>query len=106
MYKSPIVTFFQILSVIGSVLGIVFFFINPIVTIICGAFSLVSSIINIIWGDQNNLGTEIFTIVVATVIFFFTETNWFEIVTFALCIVEVLLTIIGRIAMAFSSRRF
>lgn len=105
MSKSTVVTFFQAISSIGSVVGIVFFFINPIITILCGVLSLLSSIINVTYGDQNNLSTEISTIIIASVVALFTNLNWLEFSTFLLCTAEIIVLIVGWLTNAFVSRK-
>lgn len=106
MRPSPLATIFGILSVVAAIVGVIFFFINPTVTIVCAVISILNSIIQVVCGDQNNLTTEIATIVIAIIIALIADISIFNTICFALCIVEALMTVIGWIFMLVAGRRF
>lgn len=106
MRQSPFATIFGVLSTIAAIVGVVFFFINPTVTIICAIISALNSLVQVIWGDQNNLNTEIATIVIGVIIALIADFSIFNTICFALCIVEALMTVIGWIFMLAAGRRF
>lgn len=83
------------LSWMTSIVGFVFAFFNPVVTIVCGAFSLFSSIMNVCFGDQNNWNTELFTIVIGIMIGCFSDISIWLSVAAALCLVSGIFGVVG-----------
>lgn len=99
MYQYKFATIFGVLSTIVSILGIIFFFINPSVTCYCALFSLLNSLIQITVGGQNNLNTEISTIIIALIIALIGRLNILRTISFAICLIDVLMYIFGLIYM-------
>ena len=89
--------FFNFVSSIASMIGIVCFFINPTITIICGILSLVNSILQVAFSDQNNLSTEITTIIIAIILALIIKTPIIPLIALFLCGVEILMLIISWI---------
>lgn len=91
---------FGFISGLLSIIGIILFFINPVFTIFCAAFSIIDSILQIFFGEQNNFSTEIFTIIIAVIIACIAKLSYINTISFALCICNALLWIIGWIFVA------
>ena len=106
MYQNPFAKFTSVLSILASIIGVRFFFINPTITIICAVVTLFNSVVQTVCGDQNNLNTEIFTVVIAIIIALIAELSIFNIIGFALCIVETLMNIIGWIIMLVTTKKY
>ena len=88
------------LSFAASVVGIVLFFGKGADLIVWFAlFSLLSSLVNVVWGDQNNLNTEILTIIIGAVISSFTALTLLSGISIALCVGDVVMQIIGYVAL-------
>lgn len=85
----------SLISFVASAAGIIMFFTKPVVTVFCGVFSIVESLLQVIFGEQNSIITEILTIVIAIVIAFIAKLSYMQTIGFALCVVNVLLYIIG-----------
>jgi hypothetical protein len=66
---------------------------------ICAGISILNSTIQVIWGGQNNLSTEIGTCLIFLIISFFVETSWYATMAFGLCIVEALMGTLGTIGL-------
>ena len=92
----------NVLSTISSIVGTIFFFINIKVTIICAILAIIDSFIQVIFGDQNNLVTEILTVIVAVIVALIRDANIFHYAAFALCVVSAVFTVIGWIFMLFA----
>lgn len=99
MNKSFFITILGAVSTIASIVGIIFFFIDPTVTIICAIISALNSILQIALGDQNNITTEIVTIIIAVIVALIMQKTIFPIICFALCLVDALMSILGWISM-------
>lgn len=97
MYQSPLAKFIGTLSTISSVIGLIYFFINPTVTIICGIISIINSIIQVLFSDQNSLTTETLTIFISIIVALIIHKPIFQTVCFALCIGDVLFLLLGWI---------
>lgn len=95
----------RIFSFVASIVGIVFFFIKPIITLFCSIVTVLLSIFDCIWGEQTNFNTEIATIIIAIVICCFTHTPIFYGIGFALCITEFLFSLIGYISLWIKLRK-
>ena len=93
------VFYFGIMSAISSIVGVICYFINAGITIICGVVSLINSVVQITFGDQNNLGTEIFSVFVAVIISLIFNLPIFAFIGFILCVVEVIMAFLGWIMM-------
>ena len=101
-----LVSLFGIASVITSAIGTVAFFTHSYtLLIVCAVISIADSLIQIIWGEQNNLNTEIATIVIFSVVSFFSNVKWIILVSFGLCISSLLITIVGWVLILFFIKR-
>lgn len=94
------------LSTLTSSVGIVFFFINPVVTLFCAVFSLLNSWIQVVFAEQNNLNTEVFTVIIACLVALIFNLNYLNTIAFAICIGDAVLSIVGWIAMFFTYKKF
>ena len=99
MNKSPFISILGAISTIASIVGIIFFFINPTVTIVCAAISALNSILQVTFADQNNITTEIVTIIIAVIVAFIIQKPIFPIICFALCLGDTLMSVLGWISM-------
>ena len=99
MNKSPFISILGAISTITSVIGIIFFFINPTVTIVCAAISALNSLLQITFGDQSNITTEIVTIIIAIIVALIIQKPIFPIICFALCLGDTLMSVLGWISM-------
>lgn len=93
------------ISSLTSILGTIFYFFNPTVTIVCAILSILNSLIQVVFGDQNNLNTEIATIIIAAIVALFIKTSIFNFTCFAICAVDSLILIIGWIFMIFTYKK-
>ena len=103
--RIAVLNVFGFLSALISIIGIILFFINPIITIICAAFSIINSILQVFIGEQNNFSTEIFTIIISVIVAFIAKISYINTISFALCIGDALLQIVGWIFMALQKHR-
>lgn len=101
MYKSPTAQISSIVSTLAAIVGIITYFINPTITIICGIISFINSLIQIFFGDQNNITTEIITIIIGLIAALIFDAPIFACICFALCIGEILLLLIGWLMLLF-----
>jgi len=70
-----------------SLAGVICFFTgHQAITLFCAAFSLLHSFLNVVFGDQNNLGTEIFTVIVAMIVAVIFKLDMLGVVAVAICI--------------------
>lgn len=99
MDKSPFFSILGLISTIASIIGIIFFFINPTVTIICAVISALNSILQVAFGDQNNITTEIVTIIIAVIVALIIQKPIFPIICFAICIADAIMSVLGLISM-------
>lgn len=107
-YNSKATIFLNLLgfiSAIVSIAGIVLFFFNPALTIICAIVSIINSLLQVFIGEQNNFSTEILTIVIAAIISFIAKISYINTICFALCISNALFYIVGLIFMAIQKHR-
>lgn len=105
MYRYPFIQFFSVISTLASVVGCIFYFINPVITIFCGAITLINSFLQIVFADQNNFTTEIVTIIIAVVVALIIDTAIIPCISFALCIADLLMLVTGWIFMFFLYKR-
>lgn len=91
---------FGFISSLISIIGIILFFINPVFTFFCASFSIINSILQVFVGEQNNFSTEILTIIIAIIIAFVAKISYINTISFALCVSDALLSIIGWIFVA------
>ncbi len=63
--------------------------------IACGCITLVNSLIQVLWGGQNNLNTEILTIIIGFIIASIFNLPVFPCVFLCLCVADVLLAVLG-----------
>ena len=89
-----------VISTISSIIGIYAFFNNSISLLCwCAVISIANSFIQVIFGEQNNLNTEILTAIIFLIISFFTKSPWFVIVAFGFCLADTILSVLGWIGM-------
>ena len=100
MHRYRFTTVFGFVSTLSSIAGLICFFINPTVTVVCGITSVINSLIQRIWGEQNSLTTEIITIFIAMLVAVFADLYWLTCTSFALCLVETVFALIGWIVIA------
>ena len=89
--------FLSAITLICAILGIIFTFINPIVSIICASICIIHSICNVIFGDQNNLSSEIMTVIGAVIIALIFDFNILNTICFFICLAEFILRIVSVI---------
>ncbi len=70
--------------------------------VICAAISLANSLIQCICGAQNNLVTEIVTIMVGAVVSAFWDIGFLNCVALLLCVCEIIMTVLGYALMVFA----
>lgn len=90
---------FSLLTTIISIIGIIFYFVNPTVTTVCACFSVINSFIQIIYGDQKNFSTEILTVIIAVIVSGIRDLSYWNTICFSLCIADVLLAVLGWISL-------
>ena len=84
------------------VAGIVCYFTGPqLITIIAAVTSVVAGILNVLFGDQNNLASEITTYFVGAIIAVVFKLKFWGTVALVFCIVDVLLSLRGIIPLLF-----
>ena len=83
-------------STLASIAGIVFYFTGlQTYTIICAICTLIDSFLQIKFGEQNNLTTEIISIIIGIIIALFAKVNIIGCASVSLCIVNALMSILG-----------
>lgn len=88
----------SVIGFIASIVGIIFFFKGDTnITCICAVISIADSVIQRIWGDQNNLITEIIAVIIGAVVSFFLPGGFLTFAALALCIETVVFTLFGWI---------
>ena len=90
-----------VVSTISAIIGIVFFFINPIVTIVCGCITILNSLVQITFGGQNNIATEIITALIGLIVSLFVGSPIFLTICFALCIGDAVISTLGYVMLLF-----
>lgn len=99
MKTNLFITFLGVTATILSILGIVFFFINPFITFLCAVFSLFNSVIQICFGYQNNFNTETSTIIIGLIISLIIKQPILKIVSLFVCVADILFLVSGWIVM-------
>ena len=94
------------ISSISAIIGTVFWFINPTITIICAVISALNSIVQVCFGEQTNLVTEIATIIISAIIALIAKTPIFITICFGICITDAVMSILGWITMFVSYKNF
>lgn len=98
------------ISTVLAIIGIVSYFkFNYIyfynealtITVLCGIFNVIKAFINCAFGGQTNLNTEIFTIIIGFVVGSIYNIPLLPAISLALCIGEVVFSIIGFISYLF-----
>lgn len=105
MYRYRFVNVCGFISILVSIAGVICFFINPTITIVCGVVSVINSLIQRFFGEQNSLITEFFTIFVAIIVAVIAKLAILQTVSFALCLDETILGVIGWIIVAIKLNR-
>lgn len=97
---------FSYFSSLSSLVGIVFFFFDPRVTLICAAISLFNSVIQVFFGSQNGFTTEILEILIGAVISWVFDLTWYHSVALILCIGDFFLMLIGCIVLLIKTKKY
>ena len=88
----------SVIGFVASIVGVIFFFTGGTnITCICAVISIADSVIQRIWGDQNNLITEIIAVIIGAVVSFFLPGGFLTFAALALCIETVVFTLFGWI---------
>ena len=87
------------ISTLVSFVGVIGFFFNPTITVVCGIISAADSLLQFFFGQQNNLSTEIFTVIVSLIIALIFKLSILTTICFALCLVSAIFSILGWIQM-------
>lgn len=96
----------QLVSVIASVAGIVFYFLGTEwVAILCGSITLIDSILQCASGRQNNMSTEFLTGLIGLVIAILNDLPEIPCIGVSLCIGNIAMLIGGWIAVLIVSSR-
>ena len=90
---------FSLLTAIISIIGIIFYFVNPTITTVCACFSIINSFIQIIYGNQKNFSTEFLTVIIAIIVSGIRDLSYWNTICFSLCIADVLSAILGWISL-------
>ena len=62
-------TAFSVIDTLSTIIGIIFYYIGlPIVTIISACLSILDSILQVKYGDQNSLATEVITVIIGVIV--------------------------------------
>lgn len=101
MYQNPICKFTYTLSNIAAIVGIIAYFINPTITIICGIITFIDSLVQIFLGNQNNITTEIVTIIIGLIVALIIDVPVFACICFALCIGSLLMLLLALLLFLF-----
>ena len=85
-------------NVITSIVGIVAFFLGAYwLVYICAALSVIHSLLNIRYGGQNNLGSEITALIIAAIVVLVAHLPGPPVMCVSLCMLDVLLGIISHV---------
>ena len=87
------------ISLVASIVGVIFYFINPTVTIICGIISVINSVYQCCKGVQNNINTELAAVALGLLGAIIFKVSIFATICFALCVAESVLMIAGTLLM-------
>lgn len=99
-------TIFGFASTISSIVGVIAFFTDSFpLLLICAGISLINSLIQVIFGDQNNLSTEISTVIISLIISFFVKAQWYIVISLGLCVVESAVCVLGWVTMLIMTRK-
>lgn len=92
-----------IFTTIAAIVGIICYFtkVNNYLTIlyICAAASFLHSVLNVAFGDQNNLSTEKFTIILAVIVSLIFRLPIITMIALFICIFDFLFSLPGLIGM-------
>lgn len=92
----------NLLDIPASIAGVVCFFLGfPSVTYICAVVTILNSFAQVLWGDQNNFRTELFTVFAGLVIAVLFHRPIALCVAFALCAGSLLFLLIGWLGVLF-----
>jgi hypothetical protein len=81
------VEYMAVFEFIAVVAGIICFFTgHETITLFCAAFSLLHSFLNVVFGDQNGLGTEILTMLIGVIVAVVFKLDMLSVVAVAVCI--------------------
>lgn len=86
----------QTISFLCACAGTIFYFCNlPLLAVLCGVITLAESITNVLRGTQNNLITEIATLIIGLILALIFRLHIPSTLAVALCISNLLFTVIG-----------
>lgn len=104
-------TVMSIVGTMAAITGTVCFFtpsVSVIVVYICAGVTILDSITQVLWGDQNNLATEILTYFIGAITAVVFKLNFWPTVAVSFCIAAVIFTVLelpGTINALISYRR-
>ena len=84
-----------LISNLAAIVGVIFGFINPTVTIICAIIALIDSFLQITFGDQNNLGTEFLEIIIGLIVAWISGESWLVMTSYVICMGTAIVWIVG-----------
>ena len=100
------VEYMAVFEFIAVVAGIICYFTgHETITYFCAAFSLLHSFLNVVFGDQNGLGTEILTALVGMVVAVMFKLDMLGVVAVALCIGSVAFLVVPYLLIAIFSAK-
>lgn len=88
-------------NVITSIIGIVAFFLGAYwLLYICAALSVLHSLLNLRYGEQKNLGSEIMALIIAAIVVLAAHLPGPPVMCVSLCMLDVLLGIVSLVVLA------
>lgn len=83
---------------IAGCTGIVMYFIGmPIITVICASITIIDSIVQVVWGGQNNFITEVIAIIIGIIVGYVFNIHIVNSISLVLCIFCTVFLVIGLI---------
>ena len=93
-----LLTITNILTIPASIIGIISYFVFPasfpLIVLVCACICILHSILNVLFGGQNNLATEIITILIGVAVAYFFHFNMRNSICVAICVAELLFSVI------------
>ena len=84
-----------LISNLAAIVGVIFGFINPTVTIICAIIALIDSFLQITFGEQNNLVTEFLEIIIGLIVAWISGESWLLMTSYVVCMGTAIVWIVG-----------
>ena len=101
-----LLTITNLLAIISSIIGVLSFFVFPayfsVIVLVCACLCMLHSVLNVIFGDQNNLTTEITTIIIGVIISLIFHLNMRNTICVSICVAEILFTLFPFLLILFS----